>query len=485
MAETRYCASCGSRLGAGARFCGSCGAAASSDSPNKIESSPVVASDVPTAPAQRRRSLAGHLMETLTSPALAVRYLLSPLLGGLTAAALAAVGCFLVVGVTYLIDRDFFLGWENGAGDVRNLVKFAGLLFYAAQRVPLEFRLSAGGSPDFSLVAQPLLVTLAIIGAYYAGGRVSARRARGSWVSMVVAGAAISVPVAIGAFLAPLVFPNPPEQPTFQVGFGSGFVSAGGSVILWTFGWSFIFGAAGGLREAFGPHWSVAIAKRVSRRIPIAEAAWRGARSGLLILFGTSLVIVAFAILELLSKNPGTRDSLFQSAGTITGSLGTTFLFLPNGLIVAGLGSLGVPVVQVAGAGGNTTQFWYGHGVPAYSLLAIAIAVSAVIRMGYVAGRASRGEPRGMVMAGLAAALPFALICWLLALVAGIRVTSNDPAVGGSIGPSGAAAFVAPVLWGVIGGWIGSLWAVGSRRNRVSKPLIPEPPSPGNPSFSG
>ena len=461
------------------RFCGSCGAAVTSSSSPEVAEAAAEPSPPPPSPPRSPTPTAG-VLDVLSSPEAVLKFTLPSLMGALVALVLAAGVCFIVAGIYYLISPTAFDANGRG-GSVRLFMKAAGLLYYTVQRVPLEYH-SVGGGEDTSVffIVQPLLLSFAVFFAFYRGGRVAARRARGGFGMKVLAGALTAVPLILLAVLAPLLFPNTLQHAAGGLAYGTNdsFQPTFAGIALWCVVWPLGFGVSGACREALGRHWIAALAERLNGKIPIAGAAVRGAGAGLATLFLLGFIPAIAVIVNLLNRFDTARSTIFGSLKSTAAAGVATASVSPNLVLLSALHSMGV---GFGSKGSQAAYFFPSSAVHTAQaswiwLPALIVPALATLRMGYVAATTMNSDPRRNTAAGVLAALPFSIVCWAAALILAIRLhveVSSSGTSFGSFGLSGPGALLLPVAWGLVGGWVGAL--LRTARHPTSAP--PPPPN--------
>lgn len=126
-----------------------------------------------------------------------------------------------------------------------------------------------------------------------------------------------------------------------------------------------------------------------------------------------------------------------------------------TGIVIAGLAVLGTSIHI-----GELTVAATPLGALALVGLAGAWATARMVREDAgedLSGSGHRTEVRTAMLRGLVVAVPFALMCWLAALVFRIR---SDPT---PIAADGLSVLILALLWGAVFGIAGGLWAFGPR----------------------
>lgn len=495
--ELEQCPRCGTEVPFGGRFCWSCGlslvsGAAEGPIMASQEAQPVTAEAVradleaqsaphPVAGTSRTFAVPRErrgVLEALASPEAVLRYVGTPLVG----AVLALLGTFsaglATAGVAYSIDPDALAGHENR---LLLVLRNAGVFLYAFLRVPLRRSpappFTAPHATEATLV--PLTGLLLVGVALALAGHFVARRVPGGAVARVSAGATLGIPFALASFLAPIVFPDAPVVPG-EPGAGVWVPSRSPSFFLPLL-WGSLFGAVGGLRAVLGRGWMAHLAARAEGPVRLLAASLRGGLAGISWGLALGIVVVAVGAAILAVENPTERQEVLGEFRTLLGTVAGLVLFLPNLGSFAFLGSMGIPL-QVEDSLRlsplDPGSYGYAQHLPAYAWVALLVPVVASLRSGFVAARATGGDPRTAIIAGLGSALPFTLACWLLAFLSSVFLDVQGAPVTGR--PSPAASLFVPPLWGLLGGWIGALMYL-SRVRGAGHSRRPEPDRRGHP----
>jgi len=194
--------------------------------------------------------------------------------------------------------------------------------------------------------------------------------------------------------------------------------------------------------------------------------------------FGSIALVIAVAYV--LSEHPDARETIFASGKSVTGTVVAALLFLPNLFWVTIAGCLGIPVVIDPGdywaAGTGRTMMGYGQNTPLWAWLGLVVPIAIFCQAGYVAARAAGSDGRRAVAAGLLSEVPLVIVAWAASIMTGIALRSvNDPT---AVGLAGGPAFILPLVWAIVGGWIGALTFLSRQRGPTTTHTLKVPPAP-------
>jgi hypothetical protein len=259
---------------------------------------------------------------------------------------------------------------------------------------------------------------------------------------------------------------------TFEIG-----VSHAGA-LFWPLLWAVLFGGLAAARLGRGRTATLSAGSPGAMlRSSMLDGALSGATTGL----GLALLVVLFALFAAMFRIP-------QSAGprTVFGLVLVAVLILPNLVgwaVLAGMGATLQVGMNLFGLGGSPTVGIFGAAgagaagvqVPAYWLLLMVIPAVATIRAGYIAARAAGGSGLA-ARAALGAGALLVVGCWVLAWISGGHVASTYG--NATVAVSSVAATFLPLLWALVGSWIGAL--VSQARQQPSLPPAPDPGTPAS-----
>lgn len=318
--------------------------------------------------------------------------------------------------------------------------------------------------------------------AFVAAGAIAARTQRGGLTENARAGALMGIPLAIiFLILSFLVSVNIPDTESIKIELSHA------SAFFFPLIWGSLFGAIGGLRHTLGkqPLRSHLLSTR-GRLQPLA-AATRGALSGIGLGLLLTLVTLIVIVAVLWIKEPDDFESIVSSGRSVASAILVALLFLPNYVGAGFLASMGTALtamgfisgdetVSISIFGATAAEFGDSFDVPGYYVVAMLIPLLATLRMGYVAARGSEDGPRQAVITALVSALPFTLMCWLIAWLSGVHFDVAGQEM--SVAPSSVGAFFLPILWGLVGAWIGSLIWIQRNPSATRSPIPPRTSNP-------
>jgi Family of unknown function (DUF6350)/Double zinc ribbon len=454
----RACPRCGHEAGADDAFCRECGFALAGRAdagpphfappPPPPPPGPPPASPVTTA-GSRVTAFLVSVMESVSSPAMLRRWWSAPAIAAAAALGAAFFVCLLLYGLLYALTSS-----DGTPAGGPNPLQVALLVLFLLQRVAVTVGGvgpvlgEVGGSVQFAPLGG-LLLLACVLGA---AGRFAARDA-GTTRRRLAAVLRFAGLYAVLSFLVSFLATTSTE--TVQIG-----VSHLGA-LLWPFLWALLSGsfavARGRGRRVGSYEPDQAADPRSLLRTAVLRGALSGARTGL----GLALAAVIIGLIVAayhLPPDTGGRTAI--------GLLVVALLILPNLVcwaVLAGMGATLQVGVGVLGFGGTGSVGIFGASgvaagdvhVPKYWLLLLVIPLAAMVRGGYVAARAADRPGWGM-RAALGAGAVLVPGCWLLAWVSGGHLGGGEFG-GADVTISRVAALLLPLLWALVGTWLGAL----------------------------
>ena len=395
---------------------------------------------------------------------------------------------------------------SNSPPSVGTTAGIGGILFYEFHHVAIAFTIPSpllgpsgfGGEVSASFGLAILGGTLLVAWILAWAGRRCGNEAGGSVLNRALAGAKVAVPYAVIAWgFSFLVKVDVPIRPGLKVPIQPSQLGA----FFWPFWIALVVGALGGLASAAMPSWE---RSRWGTRI-------RGAIWGGLTMLGAGLTFAFLSLLGMAVAMPSATSNYFDGVfhqGVWSGIdlILLNVLAIPNMAAWVMFPSMGACI----GASGNVAGFSlsycvlsYQHfpasnslggasfagGVPSINLphppfayyLYILGPILAVLLGGVIATRRSSARTRGEAassgaLAGLvfgAASLAVALLAVIDAHVSG-RLATVSGSGSASVGPNVVQAVLLSLLWGVVGGTLGALFAGRHLPSRL-QPMTPGP----------
>jgi hypothetical protein len=397
-----------------------------------------VAEPSPPAQAGRMAAFAAFLAESVLSPAGLRRWWRTPAVGAVGAFVAGYAACLILVSLLIVLS-----GPEDGPGPDLFLLAMLCLLLF--QRVGIVF----DGDFSTTTVTFAPLGGLLIVGVILAAaGRFvarSERQPRGRFLVVV----RLAVVYALLSFGGSLVA-------RLDVDGDEAHASAVGALFL-PFVWAVVFGATGALRSKGDQSWARILA-RMDGRLPGAAAGATGAAAGALVAGALGMLAVVVALLAAAFDGDASADVRPGVLALLA------LLAMPNLVtwaVVAGMGAtLSASVSGFGGYESSSAGVFGAAGagdmdVPRYWLYLLLIPLAATVRAGYVAASRAGPEPRTAVTAALYAGVPLVVGCWVLAWLASGQIEAAGASV--HIRPSMVATVFLPLIWAVVGTWLGAM----------------------------
>jgi len=423
-------------------------------------------------------------MDAVLSPSRLAHFWKGPAIGALTAAALSLpVSLAFSALVYYSLVSDVSVPKNS---PLELIFRFAGQLPYYFEGVAARYAVEDyTGSVDRGRIVITGLGGLLFMGiALVVGGYIAAKGTR-TIGGRILRGGALGIPFAVLACAVSFFVTI-----ELQDAYDNLYLEVQNTDAFWySLFWGTVFGAIGGLRRTY-PKRTV---RSALSELATSTSIWGSSVRGGVSAFAGGCGFAACGLLAvgmiLGITNYDAVQDVFGDWNRVLQIVTTLLLFWPNLLVSALLASMGSSL-EVLGAG-SVSIFGASADaqvdVPAYWLAAMSIPLVATARGGYVAARIS-ADPRHALASALLSAIPFAILCWIGGALAGFNLTSPPQGQnGGGLGFSTAAVFFLPLLWGLIGGFLGALFHLRSSGLLVvagSTGAAPPPPPPPPPEPS-